>query len=50
MIKGVLRMSKGNLNINGSGSSGGGEFDKVSINGSGKILGDLKCEIGRAHV
>jgi cytoskeletal protein CcmA (bactofilin family) len=37
--------SYGTLRINGSGSSGGGRFDKVVINGSGKISGDLECEV-----
>lgn len=32
------------LLINGNGSSGGGEFETVKINGHGKILGDLKCD------
>ncbi|MGL4799812.1 MAG: polymer-forming cytoskeletal protein [Cellulosilyticaceae bacterium] len=39
-----MENQKRNLNINGSGSYPGGEFDRVSIAGSGKITGDLKCE------
>lgn len=35
---------KKNLIINGSGSYPGGTFDCVSINGSGKITGDIQCE------
>jgi len=31
------------LKINGSGSSAGGNYDSVIINGSGKIEGDLDC-------
>lgn len=39
-------MSKKNndMSINGSGSSGGGKFDKVEINGNGKLHGDVECE------
>ncbi|MBS4175455.1 polymer-forming cytoskeletal protein [Bacillus sp. FJAT-49736] len=32
------------LIINGFGSSNGGEFDLASINGKGKVLGDLSCK------
>lgn len=35
---------KSALIINGSGTSGGGTFSKVRINGSGKIIGDIECE------
>lgn len=35
---------KNALIINGSGTAGGGTFDKVRINGSGKIVGDLVCD------
>ncbi|MCR8641158.1 hypothetical protein NV379_00685 [Paenibacillus sp. N1-5-1-14] len=31
------------LIINGSGSSGGGVFNKVKISGSGKVSGDVEC-------
>ena len=31
------------LKISGSGTSAGGNFDGVSINGSGNIYGDTKC-------
>lgn len=31
--------------MNGAGSSGGGLFDRVVINGSGKITGDVECEV-----
>lgn len=33
----------GNLLINGSGSSGGGSFKKVLINGKGTVHGDVEC-------
>lgn len=32
------------LKINGSGSAGGGQYEHVSISGSGKIHGDVECE------
>lgn len=32
-----------NLNINGYGSCGGGEFQEVKISGKGKINNDIKC-------
>lgn len=32
------------LKINGSGSAGGGQYEDVSISGSGKIHGDVECE------
>jgi cytoskeletal protein CcmA (bactofilin family) len=32
------------LIINGNGSSGGGDFETVKINGHGKIHGDIKCD------
>ncbi len=31
------------LKINGSGTSGGGQFNTVKISGSGKIMGDVDC-------
>lgn len=34
----------GNLSINGSGSSNGGEYNSVSINGKGEINGDISCK------
>lgn len=34
----------GNLLINGYGSSNGGQFDKVTINGKGTINGELECK------
>jgi cytoskeletal protein CcmA (bactofilin family) len=33
----------GNLMINGLGSSNGGHFDSVTINGKGTVHGDIKC-------
>ncbi len=33
-----------NVNINGSGSVGGGTYDSVTINGSGRVNGDLTCQ------
>lgn len=35
---------KNALIINGSGTAGGGTFEKVRINGSGKIVGDIVCD------
>nr|WP_304217920.1 polymer-forming cytoskeletal protein [Fredinandcohnia onubensis] len=35
--------NKGNLVINGMGSSGGGSFNKVLINGKGNVQGDVDC-------
>lgn len=32
-----------NININGSGSVAGGTYDTVTINGSGRVNGDLVC-------
>lgn len=34
---------KADLKINGSGSSGGGKFNKVNVMGEGKISGDVDC-------
>jgi cytoskeletal protein CcmA (bactofilin family) len=34
-----------NLKISGSGSAGGGAYNHVKVNGSGKITGDIECEI-----
>ncbi|MFT4413980.1 polymer-forming cytoskeletal protein [Fredinandcohnia humi] len=36
--------SYGDLLINGMGSSGGGSFKKVIINGKGTVHGDVECE------
>ncbi|WP_456277357.1 polymer-forming cytoskeletal protein [Bacillus sp. AK128] len=33
------------IKINGSGTSGGGKFEDVKINGSGKVLGDIECQL-----
>ncbi|MEH7235721.1 polymer-forming cytoskeletal protein [Bacillus sp. JJ1562] len=35
--------NQGNLIINGMGSSGGGSFNKVLINGKGNVHGDVEC-------
>jgi len=35
--------SIGNIKISGSGISGGGKYNEVSISGSGEISGDLEC-------
>ncbi|MFS0820149.1 polymer-forming cytoskeletal protein [Bacillus sp. 1P02SD] len=35
--------NQGNLLINGMGSSGGGSFNKVLINGKGNVQGDIEC-------
>lgn len=35
----------GDIKINGSGSAGGGTYNSVIIKGTGKINGDLKCNI-----
>lgn len=39
-----MTAEKSSLIINGSGTAGGGTFDKVRINGSGKIIGDVVCD------
>jgi len=39
----MTNQAKRDIRINGSGSSSGGEFDKVSINGDGTISGDVEC-------
>jgi cytoskeletal protein CcmA (bactofilin family) len=36
-------LTKEDLSINGSGSSGGGTFRKVDLNGFGKVNGNLEC-------
>lgn len=36
---------RGDIKINGSGSAGGGTYNSVIIKGSGKISGDLKCNV-----
>ena len=33
-----------NMKISGAGVIGGGEYGEVAISGSGKVLGDVKCE------
>lgn len=38
-----MSTEKGNLNISGSGSYPGGIFENIRISGTGKILGDVKC-------
>jgi cytoskeletal protein CcmA (bactofilin family) len=44
----------GSLRMNGSGSAGGGRYEKVVINGSGRITGDVECELlhinGSGHI
>jgi cytoskeletal protein CcmA (bactofilin family) len=37
--------NRGDIKINGSGSAGGGTYNSVIIKGSGRIGGDLKCNI-----
>ena len=37
-------MGNRDLHISGAGSYPGGEFDSVSISGSGKINGDIRCK------
>ncbi|GER68320.1 hypothetical protein BpJC7_22940 [Weizmannia acidilactici] len=37
-------LKKGNLVINGIGSSNGGSFQDVSLNGKSTVNGDVKCE------
>ncbi len=39
----MTTLSKDNLTINGSGASAGGTFNKVTLNGSGKIQSDIIC-------
>ncbi|WNB91490.1 polymer-forming cytoskeletal protein [Bacillus sp. NEB1478] len=34
-----------NLKISGSGSASGGVYNHVNVNGSGKITGDIECDI-----
>lgn len=36
-----MKKSVGDLKINGSGSSAGGEYNSIVVNGNGKIYGDL---------
>jgi cytoskeletal protein CcmA (bactofilin family) len=38
-----MKKGIGDLKINGSGSSAGGNYNSVIINGNGKIEGDLEC-------
>lgn len=37
------KINIGDIKISGSGTSGGGKYNEVSISGSGKINGDLEC-------
>ena len=37
--------NRGDIRINGSGSAGGGTYNSVVVKGSGRIGGDLKCEV-----
>ncbi len=39
-----MNEEKRNMKISGSGSMPGGEFDKVSVSGAGKVDGSLRCE------
>jgi cytoskeletal protein CcmA (bactofilin family) len=41
--------AKGDLKINGSGSAAGGSYDKIEINGAGKINGDVICRTFRIN-
>jgi cytoskeletal protein CcmA (bactofilin family) len=43
------QQARGDLRIDGSGTSTGGEFDSVKINGSGRITGDLCCRLFRIN-
>ena len=40
-------MRNRDLHISGAGSYPGGEFDSVSISGSGKINGDIRCRVSQ---
>jgi cytoskeletal protein CcmA (bactofilin family) len=41
----MMEMEKiGDLVINGNGSTAGGTFAKVKLNGNGKVHGDIECE------
>lgn len=42
-------MEKGNLKIFGSGSSGGGDFNKITISGEGTITDDLTCQVFKVY-
>ncbi|MBB2479851.1 cytoplasmic protein [Bacillus sp. APMAM] len=42
-------MQKRNLNIFGSGSSGGGEFNKIKISGDGTITDALTCQVFKVY-
>ncbi len=39
----MAEQNRGELRIDGSGTSSGGTFDTIKINGSGKITGDVEC-------
>jgi cytoskeletal protein CcmA (bactofilin family) len=38
-----MKKERGNLIVSGSGGASGGPFDKVVINGHGRVDGDLEC-------
>lgn len=40
-----MEKEKMDLTISGSGSAPGGLYDQVHVNGSGKIVGDIECQI-----
>ncbi|WKB34652.1 polymer-forming cytoskeletal protein [Terrilactibacillus sp. S3-3] len=40
-----METEKMDLTISGSGSAPGGQYDQVHVNGSGKIVGDIECQI-----
>lgn len=37
--------SKPSIKISGSGSAGGGEYEEIRISGSGKVTGDVSCNL-----
>ena len=39
----IMEKDKSDLKINGHGSSNGGKYNSVAINGNGSINGDLEC-------
>jgi cytoskeletal protein CcmA (bactofilin family) len=41
----MILQGAGKLSINGMGSSDGGSFDKVSVNGKGTVNGNIECRI-----
>jgi cytoskeletal protein CcmA (bactofilin family) len=40
-----MSANRGDIRINGSGSTGGGTYDSVIIRGTGKVMGDLTCDV-----